>query len=262
MVPPYMFRVMSSEGGEVTKALKLVLERMKTATAARTAEVAELCPQPRLVAVSKTKPKEMVIEAYLAGQRHFGENYIKELVMKAYDQEMLDRCPDIKWHLIGPIQGNKANKVVAIPHLSCVETVHSSKLATQLDQLWTKKRPAGSDDRLSVFVQVNTSNEPQKSGVAPERVTEVTEHILTNCTALRLQGLMTIGAFDHDLSKGPNQDFQVLLSCREAVCQHHCIPAKDVELSMGMSGDFEHAIAVGSTNVRVGSTIFGSRNYT
>ena len=116
-----------------------------------------------------------------------------------------------------------------------------------------------------------------KSGLAPLEVTPVVDYIIKNCGSLKFIGLMTIGAFDHDLTKGPNPDFQTLLKCREDVCKALELSVDDVELSMGMSGDFEHAvricyhcsstnllslqIEVGSTNIRVGTTIFGARNY-
>ncbi|XP_047475064.1 pyridoxal phosphate homeostasis protein-like [Penaeus chinensis] len=251
-----MLRVMADS--EVAKALLSVIERVNVATKARSPEIAALCKQPRLVAVSKTKPKEMIIEAYSAGQRHFGENYVQELVEKGHDEEIIEKCPEIKWHMIGHLQSNKVNKVIGIPNLECVETVDTAKLATTLNNAVQKH---GLDRKLKVFVQVNTSGEEQKSGVHPDKVYELMDHVTKHCPHLNLLGLMTIGAFDHDLSQGPNPDFQTLLKTRATVCETQCIEPQDVELSMGMSNDFEHAILVGSTNVRVGSTIFGARNY-
>ncbi|XP_068238066.1 pyridoxal phosphate homeostasis protein isoform X2 [Palaemon carinicauda] len=251
-----MLRIMSD--GEVVKALKHVLERVAVATKGRNPDVAALFPQPRLVAVSKTKPKERIMEAYSIGQRHFGENYVQELVEKGHDEEILATCPDIKWHMIGPLQSNKVNKVVGVPNLYCIETIHTAKLATAVNNAAGKTLK---DQKLAVYIQVNTSGEENKSGIHPDNVNDLVTHVLKNCPNLKLAGLMTIGAFDHDLSKGPNPDFQCLLKCRAAVCEAQCMEAKDIELSMGMSNDFEHAIDVGSTNVRVGSTIFGARNY-
>ncbi|KAK8751155.1 hypothetical protein OTU49_013258 [Cherax quadricarinatus] len=242
--------------GEVAKALKYVLECMSTAAMARTPNVAALCPQPRLVAVTKTKPKEMIIEAYAAGQRHFGENYVQELVDKGNDAQILTLCPDIKWHMIGHLQTNKIKKVIEVPNLFCIETIDSIKLATAVNSGVEKYL---GNKKLKIYVQVNTSDEQNKSGVDADHVNELVGHVLQNCAHLDLVGLMTIGAFDHDLSEGPNPDFQKLLKCRASVCESHCLEPKDVELSMGMSNDFEHAILVGSTNVRVGSTIFGAR---
>ena len=85
----------------------------------------------RLVAVSKTKPKDLLIQAYEAGQRHFGENYVQELVEKSHDQEMLTKCPEIRWHFIGNCQTNKVKSLVSCPNLVVIETITSTKLATK-----------------------------------------------------------------------------------------------------------------------------------
>lgn len=113
--------------------------------------------EPRLVAVSKTKPIAHIIEAYAAGQRHFGENYVKELEEKASSPEILDQCEDIKWHFIGHLQTNKINKVLALKNLHMIETVDSQKLASQLDKSWGKLFGAAS--KLNVMIQINTSGE-------------------------------------------------------------------------------------------------------
>ncbi|MPC44357.1 Proline synthase co-transcribed bacterial [Portunus trituberculatus] len=103
---PIKFTAMSMAGGD---ALPHVMDRQALRNAVL--ELAALCPVPRLVAVSKTKPKEMILEAYRAGQRHFGENYVQELVDKANDQQLVAECPEIKWHMIGHLQSNKVKKV-------------------------------------------------------------------------------------------------------------------------------------------------------
>lgn len=113
-----------------------------------------------LVAVSKLHPKEAVIEAYKAGQRVFGENYVQELFEKASDPQVLATCPDIEWHLIGHLQSNKVNKLLSIPNLRLVHTIDSEKLAAALDKAWSSK---GSHNPLRVLVQVNTSGEESKS---------------------------------------------------------------------------------------------------
>ncbi|XP_076048743.1 pyridoxal phosphate homeostasis protein [Oratosquilla oratoria] len=254
-VSKQMIRMMSD--GEVAKALKNVLERVTTAAKARKQDLVLLCEEPRLVAVSKTKPKEMIEEAYAAGQRHFGENYVQELVQKAHDLELQEKCPEIKWHVIGHIQSNKINKVVGIPNLYMVETVDTPKLANAINRAWAKQNK---DTKLKVLVQVNTSSEENKSGIQPSEAGSLFNHIITQCPNLEAAGLMTIGAFDHDLSIGPNPDMECLLKCRAQICEDMSLDPKNVELSMGMSNDFEHAIGIGSTNVRVGSTIFGARN--
>ncbi|XP_070541277.1 pyridoxal phosphate homeostasis protein-like [Ptychodera flava] len=251
-----MYRVvMAAADSNVTKALKSVLERVQTACLARSTEFAHI--QPRLVAVSKTKPVSMLLEAYGCGQRHFGENYVQELVDKGHDSTMISQCTDIKWHFIGHLQRNKVNKVLGVPNLFMIETVDTQKLADSINQSWGRlKKP----DKLKIMVQVNTSGEDSKHGVKPDEAVRLVSHVQQNCTNLHLLGLMTIGAFDHDLSKGPNPDFQILIQCRDSVCEKLGISKDTLELSMGMSNDFEHAIAVGSTNIRVGSTIFGARD--
>ncbi|KAH0623186.1 hypothetical protein JD844_031231 [Phrynosoma platyrhinos] len=115
--------------------------------------------QPRLVAVSKTKPAEMVIEAYNHGQRSFGENYVQELLEKASDSRILSSCPDIKWHFIGHLQKNNVNKLIGVPNLFMLETVDSLKLADRVNASWQKK---GSLEKLKIMVQVNTSGEDSK----------------------------------------------------------------------------------------------------
>lgn len=246
---------MSAELG-VGLALRAVNERVQQSVARRPLDLPAI--QPRLVAVSKTKPADMVIEAYGHGQRTFGENYVQELLEKASNPTILSSCPEIKWHFIGHLQKQNVNKLMAVPNLFMLETVDSVKLADKVNSSWQKK---GSPERLKVMVQINTSGEESKHGLPPSETIATVEHIKTSCPSLEFVGLMTIGSFGHDLSQGPNPDFQVLLRLRQELCEKLSIPVEQVELSMGMSGDFQHAIEVGSTNVRVGSTIFGERDY-
>ncbi|KAJ9591005.1 hypothetical protein L9F63_027786, partial [Diploptera punctata] len=227
---------------EVVKRLRGVLERIQIACQRRPLELPKI--QPRLVAVSKTKPKELIIAAYEAGHRNFGENYVQELVDKSHDSEILERCKDIKWHYIGHLQRNKVNKVVAVPGIFLVETVDSDKLATTLDTAWAKQ--VEHKGRLKVMLQVNTSAEEEKNGCPPESAVELAKHIRERCNNLELVGLMTIGSL-------------CLKKVRDSVCDALGLDCSALELSMGMSDDFEHAIEMGSTNVRVGSSIFGHR---
>lgn len=109
------------------------------------------------MAVSKTKPVESIIEAYEAGQRHFGENYVQELEDKSHNEIILEKCKEIKWHFIGHLQGNKVNKIINVPNLYIIETVDSQKLAKKLSNSWTSSD--GGNSKLRVFIQVNTSGE-------------------------------------------------------------------------------------------------------
>ncbi|XP_061758976.1 pyridoxal phosphate homeostasis protein [Nerophis ophidion] len=251
-----MWRVAMSE--ELGKSLRSVVERVNQA-ASRRPKTLPAVP-PRLVAVSKTKPPEMVVEAYRQGQRNFGENYVNELVDKASDPVILDSCPEIKWHFIGHLQKNNVNKLLGVPNLFLVETVDSAKLADKVNSSWQRIRGA-STQRLKVMVQLNTSGEQSKHGLPPEQTVDTVQHIVSQCSALQFLGLMTIGRYGYNLTLGPNPDFQMLLSRRQEVCDNLKLTLQEVELSMGMSTDFEHAIEVGSTNVRVGSIIFGNREY-
>ncbi|XP_066449095.1 pyridoxal phosphate homeostasis protein [Eleutherodactylus coqui] len=249
-----MWRAAMSQ--EMGRALGSVREKVQHAAARRAQSLPAV--QPRVVAVSKTKPADMVIDAYSHGQRYFGENYVQELVEKASDANILSSCPEIKWHFIGHLQKHHINKLVAVPNLHLLETIDSVKLADKVNASWQRK---GSPEKLKVMVQVNTSSEESKHGLHPSDTVELIRHLREKCPGLEFVGLMTIGSFGHDLAQGPNPDFQVLLKQREEVCEKLGLPMDAVELSMGMSADFEHAIEVGSTNVRVGSTIFGERVY-
>ena len=200
----------------------------------------------RLVAVSKTKPIELLQQAYDAGCRVFGENYAQELV------EKVPQLPsDVQWHFIGGLQSNKCNMLIGamdtVDRL-VIETVDKIKLANKLNNAV----PEG--QTLKIFVQVNTSGEDSKSGVEPgEPCVELCREIAESCPRLHLLGLMTIGAV------GDASCFTTLVDCRTQVAE--ALGRDDLELSMGMSGDFVEAIAAGATNVRVGSTIFGARDY-
>jgi len=249
---------MAEESIEVVENLKLVRDAVTRAVSARQERKDSgdsTSRETRLVAVSKTKPLKLIMDCYRAGQRHFGENYAQEMSEKANDAECQELCPDIRWHFIGPIQSNKVKMIAKCPNIYMVETVGSQKVADMLDKTIEQQ----SSPPLQVLVQVNTSGEEQKSGEDVEGAVELCKHIRANCSNLKLAGLMTIGAFDHDLAEGPNPDFQRLKVARAKVCQVLQMPENELELSMGMSNDFEHAIEVGSTNVRVGSTIFGAR---
>ena len=134
----------------VRNNLKNILDKVSSAyneapTVSRASKV------PRLVAVSKTKPKELIVEAYEAGQRHFGENYVQELVDKSADPELLEKCPEIKWHFIGTVQSNKVAKIVKTANLDVVETVASQKLAEKFQN----SCQANKISDLGVMIQVS-----------------------------------------------------------------------------------------------------------
>lgn len=228
---------------DVAENLRLVRAAIQDVCAAQTV---------RLVAVSKTKPVALLQKAYTEGQcRIFGENYAQELVEKVPQM-----ASDVTWHFIGALQSNKANMLLNafgddedISSRLVVETVDKIKLANKLNNAAANKR-----GKLKIFVQVNTSGEDSKSGCAPDEVLELCRQITTKCEHLELMGLMTIGAV------GDVSCFDTLVECRNKV-QEALGLEQPLELSMGMSGDYIQAIEKGATNVRVGSTIFGARNY-
>mmetsp|Transcript_5917 Transcript_5917/g.19653 ORF Transcript_5917/g.19653 Transcript_5917/m.19653 type:complete len:257 (+) Transcript_5917:1-771(+) len=234
-------------------------------TVSRVAQASQRAARPtpaRLVAVSKTKPVAQLMECYAAGHRMFGENYVQEIVEKAPLMPS-----DIQWRFIGHVQSNKARQLVAgVPNLTAVETVDSVKLANKLDAAVAECAAArmkafglSTNPPLQVMVQVNTSGEQSKFGVDPGDALALAKHIHETCGSLTFQGLMTIGMPDYT-SKPEN--FTVLKKCRDDVSNGLGTDASKIELSMGMSGDFEQAIEMGSDNVRVGSSIFGARDYT
>jgi pyridoxal phosphate enzyme (YggS family) len=204
-----------------------------------------------LVAVSKTQPAAAIREAYAAGQRHFGENYVQELTQKA--NELAD-LHDLRFHLIGHLQRNKVKHVVRVAQ--AVHSVDGVSLAEELGkramglEIPAERRAFGGDARLPVLCEVNIAGEEQKSGVAPARLAELLDAIERQ-TSLLLAGLMAVPPLGVDATP----HFRALAKLRDA----HGGAARLPELSMGMTADFEDAIAAGATVVRVGSAIFGER---
>ncbi|XP_050459405.1 pyridoxal phosphate homeostasis protein [Cataglyphis hispanica] len=239
-------------------AVHLRSVRDKILYAATKRELKHRYYEPRLVAVSKLQSVESILFAYEAGQRHFGENYVNELVEKSLNPQILEQCKEIQWHFIGNLQRNKVNKILNVPNLYMIETVSNDKLADMLNNSWPKFRKSD-DSKLNVMVQVNTSREKEKNGCDIVQVSTLVKHVINNCHNLKFIGLMTIGMFGYNIANGPNPDFICLIKCREKISDELGIDTKNIELSMGMSNDYEHAIELGSTNVRVGTAIFGNR---
>ena len=183
--------------------------------------------------------------AFDAGQRHFGENYVQEALVKI--AELSDLRADLCWHLIGPLQSNKAREVAA--HFDWVHGVDRMKLAQRLSDL----RPPELAP-LQVCLQVNISGQDSKSGVAPEAALTLAREVAA-MPRLKLRGLMAIPAPAGDLAaqREPHRALRKLLEAMNAEGL-----ALDT-LSMGMSADLEAAVAEGATWVRVGTAIFGSR---
>ncbi|KAM9936434.1 hypothetical protein OXX80_004004 [Metschnikowia pulcherrima] len=206
----------------------------------------------RLVAVSKLKPSSDIMALYNHGVRHFGENYVQELIAKSKELPK-----DIKWHFIGGLQSGKCKDLGRdIENLYAVETLDALKKCKKLESA----RANSGLPSINVYLQVNTSAEEQKSGYTMANVDEIyetVEYLTKECKFLKLQGLMTIGSFAESTSSdGVNHDFATLASLKRILDEKYSL---DLQLSMGMSSDFTTAIKQGSTSVRVGSSIFGAR---
>ena len=196
-----------------------------------------------LLAVSKTHPAETIIEAWNAGQRSFGENYLQHAVPKI--QELSEY--DIEWHFIGPLQSNKTRPVAE--NFDWVHSIDREKIAQRLsDQKPQEKAP------INICIQVNVSDEDTKSGVDLDEVEELAQAI-TNLPGVKLRGLMAIPeiTFDEELQR---TNFRKL---REKFDELNSKGFELDTLSMGMSDDMESAVAEGSTMVRIGTAIFGAR---
>jgi pyridoxal phosphate enzyme (YggS family) len=218
---------------ELQERLKEVWSRI--AAAARDAGRAE--PAVQLVAVSKTFEADTIRLAIDAGQRIFGENRVQESQGKW--PGLKAETPGIELHLIGPLQSNKAAEAVAL--FDVIETVDREKIARALAEEMKRQAKV-----VRLYVQVNTGLEPQKAGIAPDD-TAAFVRFCRDELGLAIEGLMCIPPADEN----PGPHFALLAKLAEK-----CAVKK---LSMGMSGDYETAIAFGATSVRVGSAIFGAR---
>ena len=198
----------------------------------------------RVLAVSKNHPAEAIRAAYLRGLREFGESYIKEAVAKVAELDDLS----LIWHFIGPIQSNKTRTIAE--NFDWVHSIDRSKIARRLND----HRPDGMPD-LQICLQVNISGEESKSGISTDELPQLVTEVIA-LPRLQLRGLMAIPAPSHDpaVQRAAFAELRLTLEKMQALA-----PGMDT-LSMGMSGDLEAAIAEGSTIVRVGTGIFGSRN--
>lgn len=202
----------------------------------------------KLLAVSKTKPVEKIIEAYAAGQRRFGESYAKEAELKIKEIKSMG-YEDITWHFIGPIQSNKT-KIIA-ECFDIVESLDRVKIAKRLSE----QRPADLPP-LDVLIQVNISSEPQKSGCTFEEIDEIASYVRSTSN-LRLTGLMGVAENTTDSSEITAQFARLQQKFESMKSNDENISV----LSLGMTGDMAEAISCGSTEIRIGTAIFGAREY-
>ena len=188
-----------------------------------------------LLAVSKLQPASLIEETYDLGIRDFGENYVQELIKK---RQALSHLKEIRWHLIGPLQSNKSKQ--AVENADYFHALDSLKLANELS-----KRCETSRKRLPVFIQVNIDDEPTKSGVSIALLEDIVQQVVT-LPNLELKGLMCI----------PEQKPDMRSAFRK---MRDLAKTRQLELSMGMSDDFDQAIAEGANWIRVGTKLFGKR---
>ncbi|WP_425807079.1 YggS family pyridoxal phosphate-dependent enzyme [Desulfitobacterium sp. Sab5] len=203
--------------------------------------------QIKLLAVSKMMPAEAVKEAYEAGQRVFAENRVQEWMEK---HPLLPH--DCEWHLIGRLQTNKVkylNNQIALIH-----SLDRLSLLTALEEQGAKRNII-----WPVLIQVNTARDPNKAGLMPQEVEDFLDAV-ADCQHIRVHGLMTIGALEAT-SEETRMFFRELRQIRDLLQTKEIPQVKLTELSMGMSRDFELAIAEGATMVRIGRRIFGERHY-
>lgn len=191
----------------------------------------------QLIAVSKTVPAEGILPALEAGQRLFGENYVQEA--KAKWPGLKELYPDVELHCVGPLQSNKAREAVAL-----FDVIHSLDRLSLAAALAKEIEREGRSPKL--LIQVNTGDESQKAGIAPDQLGTLLSECRTT-HGLAIQGLMCIPPFDDP----PSPHFALLAR----LGKEHCLPI----LSMGMSADYEAAIQMGASHVRVGTAIFGTR---
>ena len=225
----------------IKENLKTVRERINNA-----AKKAGRCPDEiKLIAVSKTKPLDMIFEAASCGVLDFGENRPQELA------EKFGKVENARWHLIGQLQKNKVKYIIDKAEL--IHSVDSLGLAEEIE-----KRAAKINKIQNILIQVNVSGEETKSGIAPEEA-EMLIRKISEMPHIRIKGLMTISVagFDH------NENKKIFAGLRELAKEIDRLQINNVsmgELSMGMTHDFEAAIEAGATMVRVGTGIFGTRN--
>jgi PLP dependent protein len=199
----------------------------------------------RLLAVSKTFPAEKVKEAWAAGQRLFGENRVQEAGQKI----PLLTQPGLQWHLIGPLQSNKARRAVEL--FDVIQTLDKPKIARKVNDCALERGKI-----MSVFIQINIGQEEQKHGILPAQVPEMVE-LVDSMAGLRLQGLMAIPPY-HQRVEHSRPYFQRMHELLAQLNGSRDKPLK--ELSMGMSHDYPVAIQEGATLLRIGTAIFGARS--
>jgi PLP dependent protein len=232
-----------------TTTIAANLERLRAALADAALRAGRRPQDVKLVAVSKTQPAEAVAAAIAAGQRVFGENTVQDALTKI----ARFAGQGLEWHFIGHLQSNKARFIPG--NFTWVHSLDSVKLAQRLARLAQEQNTT-----VNALLEVNITRDPAKHGVVPEDIAPLLEQLLkANLSGIHLRGLMAIGP--HPATESERRaSFAALRNLRDDCAQRLALPGF-TELSMGMSGDFIEAILEGSTMVRVGTALFGERNY-
>lgn len=215
-----------------------------------------------LVAVSKTKPLSMILDCIEAGETVFGENYVQELVEK-YETIQKDHpqlCEQIKWHMIGHLQRNKVKYI--IDKVTMIHSVDSMRLAEQIEKEAEKRGLS-----MDILLEVNIAKEESKWGFTAEEAKDAVEQILSSCPHLNVRGLMTSAPYTEDAESNRvhfKNLYALFTDIKKALCENNAFEKSSElfdTLSMGMTGDYRVAIEEGATMVRVGTGIFGERDY-
>jgi len=230
--------------------LKARLEAINRRIAAACERAGRQASEITLVAVSKTVAPARIREAIVAGVRDLGENRVQEAAVKIPELEAIAEEHQVRWHLIGHLQSNKARRAVEL--FDIVQSVDSFKLAERLDNIASEF-----DKRLPVFIEVNLGGEESKSGVAPNEVLRLCEQA-GKFANLDLKGLMAVPPFSEN-PEDARPFFQRLRQLRDEARDIGVAGPDFKDLSMGMSNDFEVAIEEGATFVRIGTALFGAR---
>jgi pyridoxal phosphate enzyme (YggS family) len=225
----------------IASNLQSIMDRIRTATLAAGREPSSV----RLVAVSKTRPADDVLQACRAGQVVFGENYVQELAAKAAEVREA-----VEWHFIGHLQSNKVKQLAGLVNM--IHSIDRLSLAEEVSRQWGRLGSC-----CDILVQVNLSGEASKSGTTEAEALQLVRAV-SALPHVRIRGLMTMPPFFDD-PEAARPFFAELMRLSRRI-EAERIPGVGMgELSMGMSGDFEAAIQEGATLVRVGTSIFGSR---
>ena len=224
--------------------IKEVLENIESAKKRRESAMGE----PTLIAVSKTKPLPMLEEAYASGMRDFGENKVQELVDK-YGQ----MPKDVRWHMIGHLQRNKVKYIVDKVFL--IHSVDSFRLAEEISRQAVKKNVV-----CIILIEVNLGGEESKFGLANKEEVIALVREISVLPGIAIKGLMTVAPY----TENPEENrpiFRAMKQLSVDIAKENIDNVSSEILSMGMSGDYEVAVEEGATYIRVGTNIFGERNY-